>query len=391
MKILLLGVGMQGKAALHDLARNESVKEIIAVDRDLDMLNAYVANRRYGRKIKCEQADAGKPGEIDRLMARKPDVVIDLLPVGFAGQVDESAVRHGVHLVNTFYVIPEIKNLAEEAKSRNITILPEFGMDPGIDLVLLGEAVRSLDLVEEIYCYGSGIPVPEAANNPIKYKVTWTFDGVLRAYRRPGRIIREGKREEIKPTDMFNPANIHPVEIDGLGKLEAYPNGDALKYIALLGLENANLRHMGRYTMRWPGHCEFWKKLVDLHLLDDEPVVVDGASVDRKRFLAAVIEPHIRLEEQEQDLAIIRIDVVGRKNGKKARMVYQLIDKRDLESGLTAMSRTVGFTAAIGALMIGTGKINKRGVLSPVNDIPFDLLMMELAKRDIHITSSLVP
>lgn len=390
MKILLLGVGMQGKAALHDLARNESVKEVIAVDRDLDMLNTYVANRRYGGKVKCRQADAGKPGDIDRLMALKPDVVIDLLPVGFAGQVAEAAVRHGVHLVNTFYVLPEIKCLAEEAKARDLTILPEFGMDPGIDLVLLGEAVRSLDVVEEIYCYGSGIPVPGAANNPIKYKVTWTFEGVLRAYRRPGRIIREGKIEEIKPADMFNPANIHMVDIDGLGKLEAYPNGDALKYIELLGLENANLRHMGRYTMRWPGHCEFWKKLVDLHLLDDEPVVVDGAPVDRKRFLAAAIEPHIRLGEQEQDLAIIRIEVAGRKNGKKVRVVYQMIDKRDLESGLTAMSRTVGFTAAVGALMICAGKIHKRGVLSPVNDIPFDLLVKELAKRDIHIESSLV-
>lgn len=390
MKILLLGVGMQGKAALHDLARNESVKEIIAVDRDLDMLNTYVANRKYSRKVKCEQADAGKPGDIDRLISQKPDVVIDLLPVNFADQVAEAAVRHGVHLVNTFYVLPEIKKLDEKAKAQGITILPEFGMDPGIDLVLLGEAVRNLDVVEEIYCYGSGIPNSDAANNPIKYKVTWTFAGVLRAYCRSSLIIREGKIENIKPTDMFNPANIHMVDIDGLGKLEAYPNGDALKYIGQLGLEKTNLRHIGRYTMRWPGHCEFWKKLVDLHLLDDEPVMVDGAPVDRKHYLAAAIEPYIRLGEQERDLAIIRIIASGWKNGKKTRLVYQMIDERDLESGLTAMSRTVGFTAGIGALLIGTGKINKCGVLSPVSDIPYDLLVKELAKRDIRITSSLI-
>jgi len=44
----------------------------------------------------------------------------------------------------------KVEGLAEEAKARKVTILPEFGMDPGIDLVLLGEAVRSLDDVEEI-------------------------------------------------------------------------------------------------------------------------------------------------------------------------------------------------------------------------------------------------
>ncbi len=51
-------------------------------------------------------------------------------------------------------------------------------MDPGIDLVLLGEAVRSLDHVEEIISYGAGFPEPEATDNPLKYKVTWTFEGV---------------------------------------------------------------------------------------------------------------------------------------------------------------------------------------------------------------------
>ncbi len=71
-----------------------------------------------------------------------------------------------------------MKGLADEAKARDVTILPEFGMDPGIDLVLLGEAVRSLDHVEEIISYGAGFPEPEATDNPLKYKVTWTFEGV---------------------------------------------------------------------------------------------------------------------------------------------------------------------------------------------------------------------
>ncbi len=55
---------------------------------------------------------------------------------------------------------------------RNLTILPEFGMDSGIDLVLLGEVVRSLDNVEEIISCGAGFPELEAVDNPLKYKVT---------------------------------------------------------------------------------------------------------------------------------------------------------------------------------------------------------------------------
>ena len=119
--------------------------------------------------------------------------------------------------MNTFYVVPELRELAVEADKRGVAILPEFGLDPGIDLVLLAEAVRALDEVEDISTYGAGIPEREAADNPLKYKVSWTFDGVLKAYRRAGRVVRDGKVVTIGETEMFAPENVHEVEIEGLG------------------------------------------------------------------------------------------------------------------------------------------------------------------------------
>lgn len=62
---------------------------------------------------------------------------------------------------------------------------------------------------------------------------------------------------------------------------------------------------------------------------------------------------------------------------------------RDLDIGLTAMSRTVGFTASIGAQMIATGKIAQVGLLSPVRDVPFDLFAIELRRRGIQVTNEM--
>ena len=129
--------------------------------------------------------------------------------------------------------------------------------------------------------------------------------------------------------------------------------------------------------------------MVDLHLLDNEPVMVDDVAVDRKRFLAAAIEPHIQYRDNERDVVVVRVDVKGRQGREKKHAIYQVIDRRDLETGFTAMSRTVGYTTSIGALMIGTGKITKRGVLSPINDIPYESFAQELRKRGIRITSEL--
>jgi lysine 6-dehydrogenase len=387
MRVLLLGVGMQGKVALHDLVQRGEVTQVVAADRDFEALKAQVESGRYD-KVLCEHLDAASPQSINRLMDWGPDVVIDLLPVTFHGRVAAAAVKQGVHLVNASYAGPEVRKLADEARARNVTLLPEFGMDPGIDLVLLGEAVRSLDRVEEIITYGAGFPEPGAADNPLQYKVTWTFEGVLGSYLRAGRVIRDGKIIDIKETDMFCPENIHHVEIEGLGRLEAFPNGDALKYADLLGLDRSKLRNLGRYVLRWPGHCALWKTIVDLHLLDDEPVTVDGVTVDRKRFLAAAIAPHIQYGDDERDVVVVRVEVKGRKGGEKKRAVYQVLDWRDLETGFTAMSRTVGYTASIGALMIGTGQITRRGLLSPLTDVPYDAFAQELSKRGIRVTQA---
>ena len=202
-------------------------------------------------------------------------------------------MKHRVHVVNTFYPDDRIRALALEAAQAGVAILPEFGMDPGIDLVFLGHTVRALDRVEEVWSYGAGFPEPAASGNPLRYKVTWTFEGVLKSYLRAGRVIRGGRVVEIPEREMFSPEHLHDLELEGLGRLEAFPNGDALKYADLLELDRGALRQMGRYVLRWPGHSAFWKTLVDLRLLDEGSVLVDGHPVDRRRFLCASLEPQL--------------------------------------------------------------------------------------------------
>jgi saccharopine dehydrogenase-like NADP-dependent oxidoreductase len=386
MRILLLGTGMQGRTALHDLAASAGVTRVVAADRDVEALRDCVRGGGYGAKVECRRLDAAEPAQLDRLMAEGFDVAIDLLPSAFIAPVAAAAIRYGVHLVNTMYVTPELEQLAAEAKARSVTILPEFGMDPGLDLVLLGEAVRGFEEVTDILSYGAGIPEPRAADNLLKYKVSWTLEGVLRAYRRSAQLIRNGVVVEVGATEQFLPEHVHEVAVEGVGALEAYPNGDAVHVVRLLGLPVERLRRAGRYTMRYPGHCAFWRALVALHLLDDDPVVVDGVSVDRKRFLAAVLEPQLRYGDDERDLAIIRLEVEGTRAGARERVVYQVIDRRDLGTGLTAMSRLVGYTASIGAQMIAAGAIARRGLLSPVTDVPCEPLVRALAERGITVT-----
>jgi len=398
-KVTLLGVGLQGRTILHDLTQSDLVSEIIAADRDLIGLRK-LATTLASNKLTCVELDVNDTGATSKVMG-DADIVIETLPSKFCLPMAKLAVQNKVHLVNTMYLVDagqtdpvkrwkleeEVRDLDRRAREAQVTILPEFGMDPGVDLVLCGQAVKDFDEVHELYSYGAGFPELKAADNPLKYKITWTFEGVLKSYFRPGRVLKEGRVVEIPADGMFVKANTHEFDLEGFGRMEAYPNGDAVRYAEILGIRN-QVRTMGRYVLRWPGHCEFWEKLAKLHFLDDAPIRVGEVSIVPREFLHSLLEPQLQYKDDERDVAVIRVDARGLKAGKRRRVIYQVIDKRDLRTGFTAMTRTVGYTTSIGAQMILRGDIQKRGVLTPVRDVPFEIFSDELRKRGIHVEQS---
>lgn len=382
MKILLLGVGMQGKAALQDLANSPDVTRVIAADANFDDLQNY-AKDLNNAKITPIKLDVRERDAVS-LQMKKVDAVIVLLPQGFRLDILNLAIENGIHFIETSYALPEYANLGTLAEAKGITILPECGLDPGIDLVLAGHAIREFDEVRQLHVYGTGVPEPEAATNPIKYKISWTFAGVLSAYQRPAKMLKEGQIVDLSPSEMFDAANVHMVDMEGLGSMEAYYNGDAVKYLDVFKIAETTT-DTGRYSLRWPGHTEFWKKMVDLGFLSEEPIIVNGNEVSPRQFVNNLLAPQLQYAADERDVAGLRIDVRGLKNGKPRRVIYEMIDRRDLETGLLAMQRTVGYTASIGAQMILRGEIKKRGLLTPTRDIPYDIFIAELEKRGIHI------
>jgi len=383
MKALVLGIGLQGKAVLHDLERSPLVDEIMAADLEAEPVEAHI--RRAGlRKTRAVAVDASDPSGLrDAIRRSGAGVVVCMLPPSLGHAVARAAVDEGVAFVSTSYAGP-IAELDAEARERGVTVLPEMGFDPGIDLVLAALAVGELDQVVGLRSYGGGLPEPAACDNPLRYKITWTFEGVLRAYTRPARLLEDGRETRIPGTELFRPDHVHTLAIPGLGPMEAFPNGDAVRYAQAFGL-GPELRHMGRYALRWPGHSAFWYPLVRLGFLDESPVEVDGALVSPRRFLVEHLSPRLQFQPDERDVAVLRVHAWGEREGRKHEVVYDLIDYRDLDTGLFAMNRTVGYTASIAAQMVMTGEISQAGVLSPVRDVPGHRLLEELRARGIRV------
>ena len=128
-----------------------------------------------------------------------------------------------------------------------------------------------------------------------------------------------------------------------------------------------------------------WRPLVKFKFLSDEPLAGLPCEISPHQWMAKLMEPQLQYKANEKDLAVMRDVFVGVKDGKKKKMTCDLLIERDLKTGLLAMSLGVGYPASIVAQMIGRGEIQKRGVLSPVTDIPYGAFTKGLLERGIKI------
>lgn len=109
-------------------------------------------------------------------------------------------------------------------------------------------------------------------------------------------------------------------------------------------------------TLRWKGHFEHWKTVIDMGLLDLETVNINGVGVSPRDVFHACVEPKIRAGKDDRDFVIVRIKALGEKSGKSAEALVEVIDYYDEATGFTAMERTTGWHGAIVAIMNAIGQ-----------------------------------
>nr|MBA3784988.1 hypothetical protein [Acidobacteriota bacterium] len=90
----------------------------------------------------------------------------------------------------------------------------------------------------------------------------------------------------------------------------------------------------------------------------------------------------------EPDYVLIRLEFVGVKDGVRKRLRYDIVDKFDEATNLSAMMRTTAFPASIIAQMMAKGEVKMRGATPQEQAIDAEKFVAELARRNINITES---
>jgi lysine 6-dehydrogenase len=394
-----------GRVVADDLMKTAEFEQLVVADAAPDFKSRMSQVR--DPRVRAASLSVDDKNALLQLMDGA-DIVIELLPVRCTMQVAQAAVEAGTHMVSSVFIIdwsvqdPEgvkrqraqLSEVDRLAREKGLTVLKEFGMDPGLDLIIAGDAVRRLDEVQILYTYGAGFPEHRLSrSNPLGYKFTWSIVDTMYSYRIPGRMIVGGKPHDVPAEGMFDPGNYHLLHLKDLGgPLECFVNGDGASLAELFPAIAGSATTMGRFICRWPGHAAFWATMVKSGFNRSEPVRVNGVDVVPAEFCAALLgsQAQFHYGEGEQDVALIRADARGYKDGKPTRVVSQLIDYRDLATGYTAMQRTVAFTMSIGAQMILDGTLSRRGIVEPA-EVPYEPFAAELSKRRLEINCKTGP
>jgi saccharopine dehydrogenase-like NADP-dependent oxidoreductase len=120
--------------------------------------------------------------------------------------------------------------------------------------------------------------------------------------------------------------------------------------------------------------------------MSESPVAGLPGDISPFDFFCKWLEPQLGYKDDEKDLAVMQNLIIGTKEGKNRKLTINISIERDLATGIMGMARGVGYPASIAAEMIAKGEIAKKGVLSPVKDIPADQFLSKIKEQGIELT-----
>jgi lysine 6-dehydrogenase len=330
-RIIVLGGGQQGRVIAGDLARRHQVT--VADVRALDIPN-----------VTCVQADLSDAGTLVAQIAAH-ELAVGALPGGLGYAAAKAAIEAKRNYVDVAFFAEDAGTLDKDARNAGVTLLPDCGLAPGISNLIVGRAVAQ-KARQRIFIEVGGVALEQS--RPYGYVVTWSPADLEDEFRRPARIIREGKVVSLPAT-----SELEVVEIGGVGKMESFLT-DGLRTL----LDVKGVLEMTEKTLRWPGHVAAIM-----------PLVKNGT------FTKTLLEKC----RDGLDFVVFRVRVDGG--------TVLMTDRGTRE--ISAMARTTALTTAAFAHWAASGGIKETGVLPPErvgrDPLAYKTILEALREHDIRL------
>jgi saccharopine dehydrogenase-like NADP-dependent oxidoreductase len=339
-KVSVLGCGLVGSAIAVDLCRDYNVT---VSDADFEKLNEVQAKN----PVRIIQADFLNKDELKRIVAES-DLVINAVPGSIGFKVLESLISLNKNVVDISFFAEDPFELDEQTKHRNLTVIVDCGVCPGLSNIILGYYNKKFK-INSYRVYVGGLP--KNPRPPFNYKAPFSPSDVIEEYTRPARLVEKGKiitKEALSDVEM--------IEFENVGQLEAF-NTDGLRSL----LKTMQIPEMKEKTLRYPGHSQLIKALRDSGFFDKDELFIDDKLIKPINFTSKLLYKQWKLEREEKEFTVMRILI----ESDKKFISYEIYDEYDEATQTTSMARTTGYTCTAVARLLLEKKYNRIGIVPP--------------------------
>jgi len=274
------------------------------------------------------------------------DVVVSMLPGNFHVPVAELSISVGAHFVSSSYISEEMQSLHESSVKKNLCLVNEVGLDPGIDHSMSHALVEdyknskvfSAENQHSFLSYCGGL---SDTPNDFCYKFSWSPLGVLKALMSTSVSIRESQIYTVhKPWESVE---IYPLPMPwGEDEFEVYPNRDSLPFIEQYQMnEGLEIDHFVRGTLRYKGWKAAWTDIFsEIDSLDSQKVE------ERLKILSDDLWKKYSYKEDEVDRVILTVELKVKKDSEVVWHKQFLLDTLGNVKG-SAMAQLVSCSVAL--------------------------------------------
>jgi lysine 6-dehydrogenase len=374
MKAIVLGAGMMGRAIAYDLCKHSNFDSIAIADKDKKTISSA---EKFLKDIDFLKLDVEKTNDVKKQF-KEYDVAISAVPYKFNYALAKTALdtkTHFLDLGGNNDVVEKERSLNKEAKTNNITIIPDCGLAPGLVSVITRDIVDQMDSVEYVKLRVGGLPQNPVP--PLNYQIVFSPYGLINEYVEDamildrGKIINKKSMTELETIDFPKP----------FGKMEAFLTSGGCSTLPYT--YKNTIKYLDYKTIRYPGHCEKFKTMLNLGFAEEKKVSVGDQKVAPRDLFVTLLTRY--LPTSGKDVVLLRALGKGTKGGKKIHLDYMMIDYFDNKNNITAMMRTTGYPTSIIAQMIERNIIKERGVFCCEEIVPCKPFFDELKKRNIQI------
>ena len=335
-RVLILGAGKIGALISGLLAESGSYRVHLA---DVDGAAAEGVVRAHGTgNLTGFAFDASNAAALDRHLAEQPvDAVISSLPFYCNVAVAEAARKARTHYFDLTEDVEVTRAVRAIAVGAEQAFVPQCGLAPGFISIAAAELITHFDELRAVKLRVGALP--QHPNNVLKYSLTWSTDGLINEYGNPCQAISEGRLIELAPLE-----GLEEIELDGT-LYEAFNTSGGLGSLA--ETHGAHIESMNYKTIRYPGHCEQMRLLMnDLKLNHDRATL--------KRILESAVPQTL------QDVVIVYAAVTGKQDGELreenyVNKIYPQVIAGRLWSAIQ-VSTAAGITAVVDLVLEQKGR-----------------------------------